>query len=64
MILSLAEKHSSAWQRLYTHYGERLQRLREKNDQAMGEKERDKLIGKIEEVKELLALNNDPVVPE
>jgi hypothetical protein len=64
MILSLAEKHSSAWQRLHLHYGARLQLLREKNDQAMSEKERDKLIGKIEEVKELLALNNDPVVPE
>lgn len=64
MTLSLGEKHSSAWQRLYQYYQARLALLREKNDQMMTDTERSKLIGKIEEVKELLALNNDPVVPE
>lgn len=64
MILTLAEKHSSAWQRLYQHYQIRLQTLREKNDQMMSETDRCKLLGKLEEVKELLALNADPVVPE
>lgn len=64
LTLSLGEKHSSAWQRLHLHYKARLQDLREKNDQMMTEMERCKLLGKIEEVKELIALNNDPVVPE
>lgn len=64
MTLSLGEKHSSAWQRLYQHYQARLTMLREKNDQMMTEAERCKLLGKIEEVKALLDLNADPVVPE
>lgn len=64
MILTLAEKHSSAWQRLYSHYKEYLTVLREKNDQMMSEADRCKLLGKIETVKTLLALNDNPVVPE
>lgn len=64
LTLSLGEKHSSAWQRLHAHYQARLKELREKNDTMMSETERCKLLGKIEEVKELLALNNDLVVPE
>lgn len=64
MTLTLAEKHSAAWQRLYQHYQARLQELREKNDQMMPDAERCKLLGKIEEVKAVLAFNQDPVVPE
>lgn len=62
LTLTPTEKASPLWIRLKAHFDARLQDLRERNDQAMGEKERDKLIGQIFEVKKFLAMGQEPRV--
>jgi len=58
------DKESATWQKLKAHYEARLQVLRMKNDHPLPEEQRNILIGQIQEVKTLLALEVErPVMP-
>ena len=58
------DKESSTWIKLKAHYEERLHLLRMKNDHQFPEEQRNILIGQIQEVKALLALDVErPVMP-
>jgi hypothetical protein len=57
------EVESVLWQKLVTHYTERLQILREKNDGSLTPEETARVRGSIHEIKQLLELGNPaPVI--
>jgi hypothetical protein len=55
------EKECAAWLKLKGFYAQKLTNLRLQNDTKMGEQDRALLLGRIAEIKELLAL--DPEMP-
>jgi len=61
VTLTYEEKHSALWQKLKQHLGEEIQRLREKNDGQHDEVATAKLRGRIAALKELSALDADPI---
>lgn len=62
MDFTIADRESKLWQKLKTHYQERLRLLREQNDGPMSEEKRNILIGRIQEAKSVLALEVPEVV--
>ena len=64
MTLSTIEQLSPVWHKLKAHYTERLETLRQQNDADMDEMARAKHIGRIAEVKTLLALAAPPPIIE
>lgn len=61
---SSTERASSAWQQVFNHLSDRLANLRKENDNDLSEVNTAKLRGKIQEVKRLMALNDDLPKPE
>ena len=62
-ILSLVERDSPLWRRLMGYYEARLKRLRIENDADKTPEATAKQRGRIEEVKLMMALNNDqPII--
>lgn len=59
MKLTHADRASAAWQRLRAHYAERLSVLRSMNDGDIDEVATARLRGRIAEIKNLLALDDD-----
>jgi hypothetical protein len=64
MILTGHEKTSEAWRKIYEYYAERLVVLRAQNDAKMSEADRNFHLGRLAEVKGVLALHDDPVKTE
>jgi hypothetical protein len=63
-VLSPTDRHSSVWLKLVKHYEARLESLRKQNDNPTTEIETAKQRGRIQEVKALLRLNEEPPVLE
>ena len=61
MTLTFEEKHSAVWKKLKLHMAEEIQRLREKNDGQHDDVATAKLRGRIAALKELSALDADPI---
>lgn len=59
MELTQRDRDSDTWEKLHAYLTERLDELRRKNDNDMGEIETARLRGQIREVKGLLALGNE-----
>ncbi len=57
MNFTHADRDSNTWQKLKEHYEERLHMLRCQNDSPMAEEKRNRLIGQIHEVNELLKID-------
>jgi len=64
MILTNHEKTSDVWRKIYAYYAERLVVLRAQNDAKMTETDRNFHLGRLAEVKSVLALHDDPVKTE
>ena len=64
LILTDADRKTPLWHKLKTHYSERLNVLRAKNDNDKDEVQTAKQRGQILEVKELLKLDKDVPVFE
>ena len=62
MNFTYEELHSSLWAKLTEHYEARLQLLRAKNDNPLTPEETSRLRGRINEVKQFLALPQDRTV--
>jgi len=58
--LNDAERNSLLWVKLERHFEERLQILRQRNDNHMTDQERYDLVGQIRQVKGFIALGKDP----
>lgn len=59
-LLDANDKKSPLWVKIKTHYEQRLEMLRRKNDKRRSDEETDYLRGRIAEVKELLTLGDSP----
>ena len=60
-LLDLNDRQSPTWRKLRDHFEQRLQELREKNDNDLGELATAKLRGQLAEIRYLLALGDqDP----
>lgn len=57
MDFTNADRESNTWQKLKAHYEARLHFLRQQNDGAMSGEERYLLLGRIAEVKNVIALD-------
>jgi len=64
LILTLVERDSPLWCRLMGYYEARLKRLRIENDADKTPEATAKQRGRIEEVKLMMALNNDQPIIE
>ena len=62
-VLDRMDKASNTWLKIEQWATERLMKARIANDQKMDEDKRNRLGGRIEEIKELLNLVNDPPPP-
>lgn len=62
LALTPADRTSALWMKLKAHYTAKLQTLRTRNDSAMEEDKRNKLLGQIAEIKEILSLDPEKVV--
>lgn len=62
LALTPADRTSALWMKLKAHYTAKLHTLRTRNDSAMEEGKRNKLLGQIAEVKELLSLDHEKAV--
>lgn len=62
MDFTIADRESKLWQKLKAHLERQLQTLRALNDAEMPEPKRNILVGRIQEVKALLALEHPAVV--
>lgn len=62
MEFTAADRESTLWKKLTAHYRERLTNLREQNDSTMSDEKRNLLIGRIQEVKTLLAIEKPGVM--
>lgn len=62
MEFTTADRESTLWQKLKTHYEERKAFLRQCNDNKMSELDRNFLIGQIAEVKAFLKLETPGIV--
>lgn len=60
LILTPGEKNTPLWAKLVEHYGSRLEHLRETNDARKSDVDTADTRGRIAEVKEFLALDQDP----
>ena len=60
-VLSRADRESPTWLKLKAHLETKLQSLREKNDVLLDEAHTARLRGRIAQVKECLALGDDPL---
>lgn len=60
MLLTPEERSSALWKRIAGHYEERLTVLRARNDGDQSESATQRLRGRIQEVKSILALGNEP----
>lgn len=58
--LTIQDVQSNTWIKLNGLYLQRLQNLREQNDGEMDEERRNRHIGRIAEVKALLAMGDNP----
>ena len=64
MHLTITDFQSNTWIKLKDYYTKRLQDLRQKNDGDMDVDQRQKHLGRIAEVKILLAMDSTPVQVE
>jgi hypothetical protein len=55
-----SDRHSATWKRLEAHYQGRLDMLRRRNDGQLNHEQTERLRGQIFEVKQFLALGDDP----
>ena len=62
--ITQVEQQSSTWKKIENHLEERLQDLREQNDNDLTEIETQKIRGSIAEVKRILELREDETVYE
>lgn len=60
LLLSRDERDSNLWAKLMAHWTDRLASLRARNDSDCSEAETARLRGQIAELKQFMAMNNDP----
>ena len=63
-VLSRADRESPTWLKLKAHLETKLQSLREKNDHPQDAEQTARLRGRIAEVKECVALGDNPLITQ